>query len=71
MSNDLSGEVLDLTVLSEEYRKEVVDYYYFLLEKYKKEKRENGVSKIIDFEDEILPKKVENFVPLESDKIYE
>ncbi len=71
MKEKLNNKEIDLNILPDEYKKEVIDYYYFVLEKYKKEKRENGISSVVDFEDELLPKKVKQFIPLESEQIYE
>ena len=56
---------IDLEKLPEEARKELLDFYEFLLEKYgKKKKNRLNIEKL-------LPKKVKFFDPLNRDDIYE
>ena len=56
---------IDLERLPEEARKELLDFYEFLLEKYsKKKKNKLNIEKL-------LPKKVKFFNPLNREDIYE
>lgn len=63
-------DMIDISFLPEEYKKEVVDYYNFVVAKYNKEKRESGIDKVGKIEDDLLPKKVKKFIPMEKDEIY-
>jgi hypothetical protein len=55
---------INLNELPKEAQKELLDFYEFLLQKYKKKK----VKKKIE---EIIPKKVKTFKPMKRDEIYE
>jgi len=57
-------KTIDLDKLPKEAQKELIDFYEFLLNKYKKRK----VNKKIE---EIIPKKVKSFKPLKREEIYE
>ena len=55
---------INLDELPEEARRELLDFYEFLVKKYKKTESKN---KNID---EIIPRKVKPFKPLKRDEIY-
>ena len=57
-------KTIDLEKLPEEARKELLDFYEFLLQKYKKKKRKAKI-------DELVPKKTKVFKPLKREEIYE
>lgn len=57
---------LDLEILPEELRKELIDFYDFLLTKYDRTAREKVKVKKSD----ILPKPVNKFIPLKREEIY-
>ncbi|MBK3333209.1 DUF2281 domain-containing protein [Persephonella atlantica] len=54
-------QTINLNELPEEARRELLDFYEFLLQKYKKRKRI----------DEIVPKRVKAFQPMKREEIYE
>ena len=64
-------EKIDLNVLPEEARKILMDFYMFLVERYTKKSRvdERADDKEAIIED-LIPKKVCNFVPLKREEIY-
>ena len=55
---------INLDKLPEEAKKELIDFYEFLLQNYAKKK----IRKTID---EIIPKKVKPFKPLKREEIYD
>jgi len=55
---------INLNDLPEEAQRELLDFYEFLLQKYKKRKKKKKI-------DEIIPKKVKVFQPIEREEIYE
>lgn len=57
---------LNLANLPEELRKEIIDFYDFLLTKYDRTAREKVKVKKSD----ILPKPVSKFIPLKREEIY-
>ncbi len=57
---------LNLENLPEEWRKEIIDFYDFLLTKYDRTEREKVKVKKSD----ILPKPVSKFIPLKREEIY-
>ena len=57
-------QTINLNELPEEAQKELLDFYEFLLQKYKKRKRKKKI-------EEIIPRKVKVFQPMKRDEIYE
>ncbi|WP_029522823.1 DUF2281 domain-containing protein [Persephonella sp. KM09-Lau-8] len=55
---------INLEKLPEEAKKELIDFYEFLLQKYAKKRIKKTV-------DEIIPKKVKPFKPLKREEIYD
>jgi len=64
-------ETIDMNVLPDDARSMLMDFYYFLVEKYSKKNKveEKTKDKEIVVED-LLPKKVPNFVPMKREEIY-
>ena len=64
-------EQIDMNALPDEARNMLMDFYYFLVEKYSKKSKvvENTNDEEIVVED-LLPKKVPNFVPMKREEIY-
>jgi hypothetical protein len=61
---------IDMQVLPEEARAILREFYLFLIERYKTskvEKKESDKAAIIE---DLLPKKVRNFVPMTREEIY-
>ena len=61
---------IDMQVLPEEARAILREFYLFLMERYKTgkvEKKESDETAIIE---DLLPKKVRNFVPMTREEIY-
>jgi len=61
---------IDMQVLPEEARAILREFYLFLMERYKTskvEKKESDKAAIIE---DLLPKKVRNFVPMTREEIY-
>ena len=64
-------EQIDMTVLPKEARKILMDFYMFLIEKYSKKSRFNEKTKAKEsIIEDLIPKKVRNFVPLKREEIY-
>ncbi len=57
-------QTINLDELPEEVRKELLDFYEFLLQKYKKRKAKKKI-------EEIIPRKVKTFEPMKREDIYE
>lgn len=57
-------KIINLNELPEEAQKELLDFYEFLLQKYKKKKSRKKI-------EEIIPRKVKAFQPIKREKIYE
>ncbi len=57
-------QIIDLSKLPEEAKKELLDFYKSLLQKYEKKKRKKRI-------EEIIPRKVKSFQPIKREKIYE
>jgi len=57
-------QTINLNELPEEAQKELLDFYEFLLQKYKKRKRKKGI-------EEVIPRKVKAFQPMKREEIYE
>ncbi len=57
-------QTINLDELPEEARKELLDFYEFLLQKYKKRKAKKKI-------EEIIPRKVKTFEPMKREDIYE
>ena len=57
-------QTINLDKLPEEARKELLDFYEFLLRKYKKRKAKKKI-------EEIIPRKVKTFEPMKREDIYE
>ncbi len=57
-------QIINLDELPEEAQKELLDFYEFLLQKYKKQKRKKRI-------EEVIPRKVKAFQPMTREKIYE
>jgi hypothetical protein len=64
-------EHIDMKILPKEARRILLDFYIFLLERYTPksnfDKKANAEESIIE---DLLPKKVCNFVPLKREEIY-
>ncbi|WP_456400386.1 DUF2281 domain-containing protein [Persephonella sp.] len=56
--------IINLDKLPEEARKELLDFYEFLLQKYTKRKIKKKI-------EEIIPRKVKTFNPIKREEIYE
>ena len=59
-------QIINLNELPKEAQRELLDFYEFLLQKYKKRKKKKK-KKI----EEIIPRKVKAFQPMKREKIYE
>ncbi len=57
-------QIINLDELPEEAQKELLDFYEFLLQKYKKKKRKRKI-------EEVIPREVKTFQPLKREEIYE
>lgn len=57
-------QTINLNELPEEAQRELLDFYEFLLQKYKKRKRKKRI-------EEIIPRKVKAFQPMKREEIYE
>ena len=57
-------KTINLNELPEEAQKELMDFYEFLLQKYKKKKIKKKI-------EEIIPRKVKAFKPVKREEIYE
>ncbi|GAB6072725.1 hypothetical protein JCM14244_11020 [Venenivibrio stagnispumantis] len=57
-------QTINLNELPEEAQKELLDFYEFLLQKYKKKKTKKKI-------EEIIPRKVKEFTPIKREEIYE
>lgn len=55
-------QTINLNDLPKEAQKELLDFYEFLLQKYKKREKKKGI-------DEIIPKKVKAFQPIKREEI--
>ncbi|MCK4761297.1 MAG: hypothetical protein KAW12_03795 [Candidatus Aminicenantes bacterium] len=69
MENTL--EKIDMNALPDEARNMLMDFYYFLVEKYSRKSK--AVEKTNDEEivvEDLLPKKVPDFVPMKREEIY-
>lgn len=60
---------IDMQVLPEEARAILKEFYLFLVEKYKTSKVEKKESDKVAIIEDLLPKKVRNFVPMTRDAI--
>ena len=69
MENTL--ETIDMNVLPEDARSMLMDFYYFLVEKYsQKDKVEEKINNKEIVVEDLLPKRVPNFVPMKREEIY-
>jgi len=57
-------QTINLNKLPEEAQRELLDFYEFLLQKYKKRKTKKKI-------EEIIPRKVKSFQPMKREEIYE
>jgi hypothetical protein len=57
-------QTINFNELPEEAQRELLDFYEFLLQKYKKRKIKKKI-------EEIIPKKVKAFQPMKREEIYE
>lgn len=57
-------QTINLNELPEEAQKELLDFYEFLVQKYKKKKIKKKI-------EEIIPRKVKEFTPMKREEIYE
>ncbi|MDM7272962.1 DUF2281 domain-containing protein [Sulfurihydrogenibium azorense] len=57
-------QTINLNDLPKEAQKELLDFYGFLLQKYKKREKKKRI-------DEIIPKKVKAFQPIKREELYE
>ena len=58
-------KTIDLDILPDDAKKELIDFYEYLVKKYGKNKKEKEVDLFL-----ILPKPVKNFSPLKREEIY-
>jgi cation transport regulator ChaB len=61
---------IDMQVLPEEARAILREFYLFLIERYKTSKVEKKESDKVAIIEDLLPKKVRNFVPMTREEIY-
>jgi hypothetical protein len=61
---------IDMQVLPEEARAILKEFYLFLVERYKTSKVEKKESDKIAIIEDLLPKKVRNFVPMKREEIH-
>jgi len=57
-------QTINLNELPEEAQKELLDFYEFLVQKYKKKKTKKKI-------EELIPRKVKEFKPMKREEIYE
>ncbi|WP_456384719.1 DUF2281 domain-containing protein [Persephonella sp.] len=57
-------QTINLNELPEEAQKELLDFYEFLLQKYRRKKTKKKI-------EDIIPRKVKTFQPMKREKIYE
>lgn len=60
----------DFSILPNEAKKELFEFYLFLLSKYSLSKSSNSTEERKEFLYSILPKPVKRFTPLKREKIY-
>ncbi|MBI5323838.1 MAG: hypothetical protein HZB41_00905 [Ignavibacteriae bacterium] len=63
----ITDNFIDLTMLPESAKQQVMDFYNFLSSKYNKKERKKKKNDILE---QLLPKKVRNFKPLTREEIY-
>ncbi|MCL5991679.1 MAG: hypothetical protein M1419_06205 [Bacteroidetes bacterium] len=63
----ITDNFIDLTLLPDSAKQQVMDFYNFLLNKYTKKVRKKKKNEILE---QLLPKKVRNFKPLTREEIY-
>jgi hypothetical protein len=68
MENTL--DIIDMQVLPEEARAILMEFYLFLVERYKTSKVEKKESDNAAIIEDLLPKKVRNFVPMKREEIH-
>ncbi|OGU41733.1 MAG: hypothetical protein A2X61_00285 [Ignavibacteria bacterium GWB2_35_12] len=63
----ITDNFIDLSLLPDSAKQQMIDFYNYLTSKYsKKKRRKNGISRV----NELLPKEVKNFKPFLRDEIY-